>query len=103
MADTLSSRDSSPYRRVSTLLAAILLTVLQTAAVSHLISHSVTGDTGGCELCLNAVHGGDALVAAATLPTVFPVLVDRFIAGPKLRVSSQTPAVYRARGPPSFA
>ncbi len=103
MANTPSRRDSSPHRRVSVLLAAILLMVLQTAAVSHLISHSVTGDTGSCELCLNAAHGGDALVAAVAMLTVFHALVGRLIAGPKARASSQTPAVYRARGPPSFA
>ena len=55
----------SPRQRFSVLLAALLLTVLQVVAVSHLISHSASGDTGHCEFCLHAVHGGDALVAAA--------------------------------------
>ena len=93
----------SPRQRFSVLLAACLLTVLQVVAVSHLIGHSTTGDTGNCELCLNAVHGGDALVAAATLPPAFHALVGRLIRVPELQVSSRTPTACRARGPPSFA
>ncbi len=95
--------DPSPRQRVSVLLAALLLTVLQVVAVSHLIGHSANGDTGNCELCVNAVHGGDALVAAATPPPAFHALVGRLILAPELQVSSEAPTVYRARGPPSFA
>lgn len=98
-------RNGSPSRRrqFSVTLAALLLTVLQVVAVSHLIGHSATGDTGNCELCLNAVHGGNGLVAAATLPPAFHGLVGRLTLTPELQVSSRTPAVYRARGPPSSA
>ncbi|MEQ1803323.1 MAG: hypothetical protein ABL989_15440 [Gammaproteobacteria bacterium] len=99
----LRSIDPSPRRRVSVLLATALLTVLQVIAVSHLIGHAAEGDTGDCELCLNAVHGGDALVAAGTPPPAFRALAGRLPAIPELQVSSRTPSVYRARGPPSSA
>ena len=90
-------------QRFGVLLAALLLTVLQVIAVSHLIGHSADGDTGDCELCLNAVHGGDALVAAGTPPPAFHAFAGRLPAIPELQVSSRIPSVYRARGPPSFA
>ncbi len=98
----LSRSDTSPRQRASVLLAALLLTVLQVFAVSHLISHAASGDTGSCEVCLNAVHGGDALVAAANPPPAFRALVGWLVLAPELQVSSRTPTVYRARGPPSI-
>jgi hypothetical protein len=96
-------KNPSPPQRFSVLLAALLLTVLQVVAVSHLIGHSADGDTGNCELCLNAVHGGDALVAAGTPPPAFHAFAGRLPAVPELQITSRTPTVYRARGPPSSA
>ena len=93
----------SPRQRFSVLLAALLLTVLQVVAVSHRISHSASGDTGHCEFCLHAVHGGDALVAAATPPPAFHALIGRLTVLPERQMSSRTPTVCRARGPPSVA
>ncbi len=93
----------SPRQRFSVLLAALLLTVLQVVAVSHLISHSASGDTSHCELCLHAVHGGDALVPAGTPQPPFQALAGRLIGGPELPIWSRTPTTCRARGPPSFA
>lgn len=101
-ANGLRGSDPSPRQRVSALLAAFLLTVLQVVAVSHLIGHSTSGDTVNCELCLNAVHGGDAPVAAATPPPSFRALVGRLIVVPELQGSSWTPTAHRARGPPSI-
>lgn len=95
--------DPSPRRRLSVLLAALVLVVLQVVAVSHLIGHSASGDTGHCELCLNAVHGGAALVASAIPAPTFHGLTGRLILAPELRVSTRAPTVCRARGPPSFA
>jgi len=92
-----------PPQRFNVLLAALLLTVLQVIAVSHLIGHAAEGETGNCELCLNAVHGGDALIAAGNPPPVFHALAGRLVVAPSLQVFSRTPTVYRARGPPSSA
>ncbi|MBN8278984.1 MAG: hypothetical protein J0M16_00040 [Gammaproteobacteria bacterium] len=102
----VSGTNTSPPLRFSILLATLLLTVLQVIAVSHLISHTAhgdDGDTGDCELCLNAVHGGSALVAAATSPPAFHALAGELAASPERQVSSRTPTVCRARGPPSLA
>jgi hypothetical protein len=95
---TLTSR-----QRVSVLLATLLLTILQVVAATHLISHSAGGDNGGCELCLSATSGGNAMVAAATVLPVFHQQAGRLVIVTKRPVYSRTPAVYRARGPPSFA
>lgn len=103
VTNRLCSSDPSPRQRVTVLLAALLLTVLQVVAVSHLVGHATSGDTGHCELCVNAVHGGNALVAAGAPPPAFHALVGRLLLGPELQVSSEAPTVYRARGPPSFA
>lgn len=101
--DSLCGSHLSPPRRINVLFAALLLTVLQVIAVSHLIGHAAEGDTGNCELCLNAVHGGDALVAAGTPAPSFHALAGRLVVVPSLQVLSHTPSVYRARGPPSSA
>lgn len=79
-----------------------MLTVLQVIAISHLISHTAEGDTGNCELSLNAVHGGDALVAAGTPAPAFHALVGLIVV-PSLQAFPRTPTVYRARSPPSSA
>jgi len=102
-ANGLSGNSPSPPQRFNVLLAALLLTVLQVIAVSHLIGHAAEGETGNCELCLNAVHGGDALVAAGNPPPAFHALAGRLVVAPSLQVFSHTPTVYRARGPPSSA
>jgi hypothetical protein len=96
------SRRTVP-RRFSVLFALLLLTVLQIAAVSHLVGHSAVGDTGNCEICLNATHGGDALVAVSAAPATFHACLGRLIVESDRQAFSRTPSVYRARGPPAFA
>lgn len=90
-------------QRFSVLLAALLLTVLQVVAVNHLIGHATTGDTSNCELCLNAVHGGNALVTSATPAPAYHALAGRLTVIPELGFSSRTLTAHRARGPPSAA
>jgi hypothetical protein len=96
------SRHTVPGR-FSVLFAALLLTVLQIAAVSHLVGHSAGGDTGNCELCLNAAHGGDALVAVSAPPATFHAYLGLLIVDTERQAFSRPPSVYRARGPPAFA
>jgi hypothetical protein len=103
LANRLNGSGHSPRQQASALLAALLLAVLQVVAVSHLVGHSASGDADGCELCLNAAHGGHGLAATATVPPVFLALLGRVTFAPTLRVSSRAPTTCRARGPPSFA
>jgi len=89
--------------RFSVLFAALLLIVLQIAAISHLVGHAAEGDAHSCELCLHTAHGGDALVAGSSAPATFHACLGRLIVDSERQVFSRHPSVYRARGPPAFA
>jgi len=87
-------------QRISGLLAALLLAVLQVVAVGHLIGHSATGDNAGCQVCVNAAHAGSAMVPTVAALPVFQASLGQLLIAAQSQVSSLTPANFRARGPP---
>ena len=98
---SLKSRPGT--QRISGLLAAVLLAVLQLVAVGHLIGHSATGDNAGCQVCVNAAHAGSAMVPTVAALPVLQASLGQLPIAAESQVSSLTPAVFRARGPPVSA
>ena len=87
-------------QRLALFCASLLLAVLQVAAVAHLVAHATTGDTTGCEICLNAGHAGAAMVPAKAVEPGFRVIAVHLLSPIDSRGASRSPVVQRARGPP---
>ena len=96
----LSSKTRSRRQLIRDLLAVLLLAVLQAAAVGHLIGHAATGDNAGCQVCVSAAHAGSAMVPTVAALPVFQASLGQLLLAAGSQVSSLTPAVFRARGPP---